>query len=101
MKMRRQRRGQGDARNIVRVLVCLLLFGLLIFNPFATLSSASAGLAYQAGPRHRATVGASEMQHFSPIQKDLALPDAWNSARVGDVKLTPAISVGRVILREE
>jgi hypothetical protein len=50
-----------------RVLVCMLLIGLLLYNPFmALLSHGQAGL--RTPERHRATVGSSEMQHFSPVQ---------------------------------
>src|SRR5277367_5756574 len=88
-------------RRAPQALLCLLLLGLLLFNPFATASSESTDLAYRTLPRHRATIGASEMEHFSPIQKELASPDLVQTVEVNDVKLTPAVSVGRVILREE
>ena len=48
--------------------ICVLLVGLLLYNPFAALTRASDGLAYDALARHRATVGASEMQHFAPVK---------------------------------
>jgi hypothetical protein len=51
-----------------RVWICVLLVGLLLYNPFAAVTSASNGLAYQALARHRASVGASEMQHFAPVE---------------------------------
>jgi hypothetical protein len=55
-----------------RVCVPLLLIGLLLYNPFVALTSHSDGLSYQALARHRATVGASELQHYSPVQGDNA-----------------------------
>jgi len=58
----------GKRRLVLRAWVCVLLIGLLLYNPFAALTRASDGLAYDALARHRATVGASEMQHFAPVK---------------------------------
>jgi hypothetical protein len=55
--------------------VCLLLVGLLLYNPFLALVAHSDGLAYQALARHRATVGASELQHMAQVQGPNAQPD--------------------------
>jgi hypothetical protein len=52
--------------------VSLLLIALLLYNPFLALIGHSDGLAYQALARHRATVGASELDHFTPVQGDNA-----------------------------
>ena len=49
--------------------------GLLLYNPFLALISHSDGLAYQALARHRATVGASELQHFPPVHGEKAQPE--------------------------
>jgi hypothetical protein len=64
----------GDCRNRAKWQVCfsVLLIGLVLYNPFLALASHTEGLTYQALARHRATVGASEMQHFTPVQKDAA-----------------------------
>lgn len=51
-----------------RICVPVLLIGLLLYNPFLALTAQSDGLSYQALARHRATVGASELQSFSPVQ---------------------------------
>jgi hypothetical protein len=56
--------------------ICVLLIGLVLYNPFVALAGHSDGLTYQALARHRATVGASEMQHFSPIQGESAQREA-------------------------
>ena len=50
----------------------LLLIALLLYNPFLALLGHSDGLTYQALARHRATVGASELDHFAPVQADSA-----------------------------
>ena len=47
--------------------LCLLLIGLMLYNPFASLWAAGDGFCYDRLARNRATVGASELQHFSPV----------------------------------
>jgi hypothetical protein len=74
----------GDKRRPPwRAWVCVLLIGLLLYNPFLALTSATHGRGYQALTRHRASVGASEMQHFAPVQVEKAL---------ADVRVAPEIS---------
>ena len=65
----------GKRRPIGPAWICVLLIGLLLYNPFAALTSASDGLAYQALARHRESVGASEMQHFAPVKAETGQPD--------------------------
>jgi len=62
-------------RAVWNVWVCLLLVGLLLYNPFLALVTPSDGLAYQALARHRATVGASELQHLAQVHRHDAQPD--------------------------
>jgi hypothetical protein len=52
-----------------RQVVCILLIGLLLYNPFLALLQTHAGLSLNHLPRNRATVGASELDHFSPVSK--------------------------------
>ena len=66
-----------------RVCVCLLLIALVVYNPFVALSGSSGKLCYENLARNRASVGASELQHFSPVsapdfqmQWDIQLPGA-------------------------
>jgi hypothetical protein len=66
----------GSLNSVLRVCVPLLLIGLLLYNPFLALVSHDNGLAYQQLQRHRATVGASELQHFSPVQAESAQLEA-------------------------
>jgi hypothetical protein len=47
--------------------LCILLIGLMLYNPFAGLMGSGDGLCYARLARNRATVGASELQHFSPV----------------------------------
>jgi hypothetical protein len=58
--------------------MCLsvLLIGLVLYNPFLALVNHSDGLTYQAPARNRATVGASEMQHFASMQEENAQLEA-------------------------
>ena len=65
--------------------VCVLLIGLLLYNPFAALTTASDGLSYQALARHRASVGASEMQHFAPVKAVTGQPDVTVAGQKGDL----------------
>jgi hypothetical protein len=56
--------------------VPMLLIGLLLYNPFLALVSHSNGFGFQAMARHRATVGSSELQHYSPVPVESAQPEA-------------------------
>ena len=49
-----------------RLLVCLLLAVLSLYNPYLAATGGSAGLSFCHAASYRATVGASELQHFSP-----------------------------------
>ena len=75
----------GKSRPTWRASICALLIGLVVYNPFAALTSASAGLAYQALARHRASVGASEMQHFAPVKAVTGQPDVTVAGQKGDL----------------
>lgn len=52
--------------------VCILLIGLVLYNPFAGLFGSNDGFCYDRLARNRATVGASELQHFSPVTSSIA-----------------------------
>jgi len=65
--------------------VCVLLIGLLLYNPFAALTTASDGLSYQALARHRASVGASEMQYFAPVKAQSVHVDVSVRMPTGEV----------------
>lgn len=53
-------------------LVCVLIVGFLLYNPFLALLHSPGGLSVQHQSRNRATVGAAELQHFSPVSNELA-----------------------------
>jgi hypothetical protein len=52
--------------------VCVVLATLLLFNPFSTALRSGHRLEVCHPVSHRATVGASELQHFAPT-------DGWGS----------------------
>ena len=81
-------RDGGKSRPTWRASICALLIGLVVYNPFAALTSASNGLAYQALARHRASVGASEMQPFAPVKADTAQPDVTVATEKGELPAT-------------
>ena len=78
----------GKSGRLWRASICALLIGLVVYNTFAALTSASNGLAYQALARHRASVGASEMQPFAPVKADTAQPDVTVATEKGELPAT-------------
>jgi hypothetical protein len=52
------------------VWICVLLAALLLYNPFAALYFSHDTIEVHTLQRNRASVGASELQHFSPVQDD-------------------------------
>src|SRR5208337_1613774 len=55
----------------LQAVVCILLSGLLLYNPFLSLIHSPTGLSVHHLARNRATVGSSELQHFSPVSKEI------------------------------
>jgi outer membrane protein TolC len=51
---------------------CLVLF--LLYNPYMVAPSSPDGLNIRHPASHRATVGASELQHFSPANGNINIP---------------------------
>jgi hypothetical protein len=49
-----------------RIGICLLVVGLVLYNPFVALSGSSGCLSYERLACNRATVGSAELQDFSP-----------------------------------
>ena len=54
-------------------LVCLFLVALVLYNPFITALDSPAGPCVRHAVSNRATVGASELQHFTPAGKSASL----------------------------
>jgi hypothetical protein len=59
----------------LNVWVCVLMAALILYNPFAALCHSHSTFEVHTLQRNRATVGASELQHFSPIQDDTKQAD--------------------------
>jgi hypothetical protein len=55
------------SRSRGKAFFCLLLAMLLLYNPFLALLHSGGQAAVDHLARNRATVGASELQHFSPV----------------------------------
>ncbi|HEY2547269.1 MAG TPA: hypothetical protein VGI46_14470 [Candidatus Acidoferrum sp.] len=53
--------------------VCLALIILLAHNPYLIAATTAGGLTIAHPPSYRATVAASELQHFSPPGNETAL----------------------------
>ena len=62
-------------------LVCLVLAALLLYNPFFAAPRSGRSLEVCHPASHRATVGASELEHFSPAGGwgSLAAFDTWQA----------------------
>ncbi len=54
---------------------CVLLACLILYNPFAALYCSHQILSVHTPQRNRATVGASELQHFGPVQEEAQQAD--------------------------
>ena len=70
---------ESGLKRRLTVSVCVALAILFLYNPYATLASSSSGqLNIQHSLSYRATVGSSELQHFSPTdaRKTFAVPIA-------------------------
>jgi hypothetical protein len=50
-----------------QVCLCVLLVALVIYNPFTALNGSSNCLSYDQLARNRSSIGAGELQHFSPV----------------------------------
>ncbi len=53
-----------------RVWFCVLLAALILYNPFIALHCTHTSSGVHTPQRNRATVGASELDHFSPVKDD-------------------------------
>ena len=61
---------RGESLSHWQVFLCLVLVALMLYNPFMGLWGSNDGICYDRLARNRATVGASELQHFSPVSSD-------------------------------
>jgi hypothetical protein len=56
--------------------LCLLLAALCLFNPFLNAAAGTSGLNFCHAASHRATVGSSELQQFTPTDGRSVLESA-------------------------
>jgi hypothetical protein len=83
-----------------RVWICVLLAALLLYNPFATLCFSHGTFEVHTLQRNRASVGASELQHFSPVQDDIPQVDLNLEASREEVPAPAGSYVARGFERE-
>ena len=62
---------RDSGTRIRNVVACILLTVFLLYNPFFALIHSPAGVSLQNLARNRATVGSGELDHFSPVAKQL------------------------------
>jgi len=61
---------RGESLSHWQAFMCLVLVALMLYNPFMGLWGSNDGISYDRLARNRATVGASELQLFSPVSSD-------------------------------
>src|SRR5262245_21908768 len=85
-----------------QVLVCFLLAGLFLYNPFLAGHRENGGLAVCHPASHRATVGASELEQFAQRDPSVAPLPELNVVRIffDPTALAPSTAV-RAADREE
>ena len=81
--------------------ICVLLAALLLYNPFAALCFSHGTFEVHTLQRNRASVGASELQHFSPVQDDIKQPDLNLEASREELAVPAGSYVARGFEREE
>jgi hypothetical protein len=75
---------RGSSTSWWRILTCLLLAGLFLYNPFLAVSRASGSLTVCRPESHRATVGCSELE-------ELAQPNVGAAALIPNVAEVQAL----------
>jgi hypothetical protein len=75
-------RGSRGLPSRFKWLICVSLVLFLLYNPFLSLIHAPNGLSVQHLSSNRATVGAGELQDFSPVQKYLPATNAPKESAV-------------------
>lgn len=82
------------------VWMCLLLAALLLYNPFAALYYSHDTIEVHTLQRNRASVGASELQHFSPVQDGIQQTDVNLESNREEVAVPAGSFVARGFERE-
>jgi hypothetical protein len=60
----------STGRRYWQICISALLIALVLYNPFLVLTSHTDGPELHRLASHRATVGASEMEHFTPVHAE-------------------------------
>ena len=84
----------------LRVWMCVLLAALLLYNPFAALYYSHGTIEVHTLQRNRATVGSSELQHFSPVQDEIQKANIDLEANREELAVPAGSFVTRVFERE-
>ncbi len=84
----------------LRVWMCVLLAALILYNPFAAVCLSHGTIEVHTLQRNRASVGASELQHFSPVQDDIPQADVNLAANREEVAAPAGTYVARGFERE-
>ena len=84
----------------LRVWMCVLLAALILYNPFAALCFSHGTIEVHTLQRNRASVGASELQHFSPVQDDIPQVDVNLAANREELMAPAGTYVARGFERE-
>jgi hypothetical protein len=63
-------------RRYWQICISASLIALVLYNPFLSLTKHTDGPEFHRLASHRATVGASEMDHFTPVQAERVELDA-------------------------
>jgi hypothetical protein len=85
----------------LHIWVCVLLAALMLYNPFAALCYSHGTFEVHTLQRNRASVGASELQHFSPVQDDIQQADLNLEGSREEVAVPAGSYVARGFEREE
>src|ERR1700676_3625639 len=85
----------------LNIWVCVLLAALMLYNPFAALYFSHDTIEVHTLQRNRASVGASELQHFSPVQDDIQQADLNLEGSREEVAVPAGSYVARGFEREE
>ena len=86
--------------HLLNVWICVLLAALLLYNPFAALCFSHGTFEVHTLQRNRASVGASELQHFSPVQDEIPQVDLNLEASREEVAAPAGNYVARGFERE-
>ena len=87
-------------RQKLRVWMCVLLAALMLYNPFAALCFSHGTTEVDTLQRNRASVGTSELQHFSPVQDDIQQADLNLESRCEGIAAPAGTFVARGFERE-